>query len=123
MEVADIQTAFLHRDLEEELFIKIPLGCKEFLQETNEKIEKKYLQLEKSTYGLVQAARSWWKKFASILKQELGFKQHANDSCVLKRVDETGKVFLIVYVNNCFVVGDKVAVKEEKSFNITRSKH
>ena len=47
-EVADVQTAFLHGDLEEELFIKIPTGYKEFLEETSEKIEKKYLQLEKS---------------------------------------------------------------------------
>lgn len=28
-EVADVQTAFLHGDLEEELFIKIPVGYKE----------------------------------------------------------------------------------------------
>ncbi len=75
---------------------------------------------------MVQAARSWWMKFTLILKQELGFKQHANDSRLLKRIHETGKVFLIVYVNNCFVVGDKVAVKEaladiQKFFN--RSKN
>ncbi len=58
-----MQTAFLHGDLEEELFIKIPIGYKELLAETNESIDHRYLQLEKSTYGLVQAARSWWKKF------------------------------------------------------------
>ncbi len=60
----------------------------------------------------MQAARCWWKKFTSILKQELGFKQHANNGCLLKRINETGKVFLVVYVNDCFVVADKVAVKE-----------
>ncbi len=48
-EVADVQTAFLSGDLEEELFIKIPMGYKEFLQETSEKIEEKFLQLDKST--------------------------------------------------------------------------
>ena len=125
-EVADVQTAFLHGDLEEELFIKIPDGYKEFLAETHESIETKYLQLEKSTYGLVQAARSWWKKFTTVLKEKLKFQQHENDSCLLKRIDGTGKVFLIVYVDDCFVVGDKVAVKRaldeiQGVFNITRS--
>ena len=57
-EIADVQTAFLHGDLEEEIFIKIPPGYKEFLAETNETIDEQFLKLEKSTYGLVQAARS-----------------------------------------------------------------
>jgi hypothetical protein len=127
-EVADVQTAFLHGDLEEELFIKIPVGYKEFLAEINESIDQKYLQLEKSTYGLVQAARSWWKKFTTVLKEKLNFQQHANDSCLLKRIDETGRVFLIVYVDDCFVVGDKAAVKKALSeiqgvFSITRSEN
>jgi len=127
-EVADVQTAFLHGDLEEELFIKIPSGYKEFLAETNEEIKEKFLQLAKSTYGLVQAARAWWKKFTSVLKNDLGFEQHANDSCLLKRVNSDGKVFLIIYVDDCFVIGDKGAVKKaltdvQSVFNITRSEN
>jgi len=125
-EVADVQTAFLHGDLEEELFITIPPGYKEFLAEMGETIEEKYLKLEKSTYGLVQAARSWWKKFTKVLKHDLGFEQYENDSCLLKRKTSKGQVFLIIYVDDCFVVGDKDAVKEaleeiEKHFSITRS--
>jgi len=127
-EVADVQTAFLHGDLEEELFITIPPGYKEFLEETNETIEGRYLKLEKSTYGLVQAARSWWKKFTSVLKDKLNFEQYENDSCLLKRTDGRGTVFLIVYVDDCFVVGDKAAVKAalnevQEHFSITRSEN
>jgi len=127
-EVADVQTAFLHGDLEEELFIKIPQGYNEFLSELDEHINSKFLQLTKSTYGLVQAARSWWQKFTSVLKQQLGFDQHASDSCLLKRIDHNGKVFLIIYVDDCFVVGDKLAVQTalsdiQKVFNITRSEN
>lgn len=127
-EVADVQTAFLHGDLEEELFIKIPSGYREFLAEQDELIKEKFLQLTKSTYGLVQAARSWWQKFTSVLKRELNFEQHASDSCLLKRSDENGKVFLIIYVDDCFVVGDRDAVKKalddvQGVFNITRSEN
>ena len=108
--------------------IKIPPGYVEFLQEIGESVEGNYLKLEKSTYGLVQAARSWWKKFTSVLKSELGFIQYENDSCLLKREIGHEKVFLIIYVDDCFVVGDKAAVKQtlsdiEKHFTITQSEH
>ena len=127
-EIADVQTAFLHGDLEEEIFIKIPPGYKEYLSENNEMINEKFLKLEKSTYGLVQAARSWWKKFTTVLKNELGFEQFENDSCLLKRKTADGQVYLIVYVDDCFVLGDKNAVKQalteiENHFAITRSEH
>jgi len=125
-EVADVQTAFLHGDLEEELFITLPPGYKEYLAEQNETMDGKYLKLEKSTYGLVQAARSWWKKFTKVLKADLGFDQYENDSCLLKRQTNKGRVYLIIYVDDCFVVGDQAAVKEaldeiEMHFAITRS--
>ena len=124
--MADVQTAFLYGELEEEIYIKIPSGYYEFLQEENLKLEGKFLKLEKSTYGLVQAARAWWKKFTSKLKKELNFEQYGNDSCLLKRETKEGKVFMIVYVDDCLFVGNKDAVKRalseiQKLFNITRS--
>ena len=126
VEVADVQTAFLYGELEEEIYIKIPDGYYEFLKEEKKKLEGKFLKLEKSTYGLVQAARAWWKKFTSKLKKELGFQQYENDSCLLKRENSDGRVFLIIYVDDCFFVGDKEAVQKalndiEEIFKITRS--
>jgi hypothetical protein len=52
--------------------------------------------------------------------------QFENDSCLLKRQTADGQVYLIVYVDDCFVIGDKIAVKQalkeiEQHFNITRS--
>jgi hypothetical protein len=46
----------------------------------------------------------------------------------LKRIDDTGRVFLIVYVDDCFVIGDKPAVKAalngiQEHFSITRSEN
>ena len=58
-EVADIQTAFLHRHLKEEFYLKEPEGYQEFLGER--KSVNCYIKLNKSIYGLVQAARAWWK--------------------------------------------------------------
>jgi Reverse transcriptase (RNA-dependent DNA polymerase) len=50
-EVADIQTAFLHGNLEEELYLKEPEGYQEFLGERQS--INHYLKLNKSIYGFV----------------------------------------------------------------------
>jgi hypothetical protein len=49
----DVQTAFLHGESEEEIFMKIPEGY----TEDQEFYEMKALNLNKAIYGLVQAAR------------------------------------------------------------------
>lgn len=125
-EVADVQTAFLHGELEEEVFLKIPQGYKEYLSEIGETCEGSYLKLNKTIYGLVQAARQWWKKFTEVLTKDLKFQQFPSDTCLLKRHTDGGTAYLIMYVDDCLVIGDKAAVMNalhdiQLHFNITRS--
>ena len=125
-EVADVQTAFLNGDLEEEIYLMKPEGLTKFMDEENEEFEGNYLKMERSIYGLVQAARQFWIKFTMVLKKDMNFLQHSNDSCLFKREDEDGTVIIILYVDDCFTVGSKAAVKKalgeiEKHFSITRS--
>ena len=65
-EMADLQIAFLHGKPEEELFLSIPEGYKEFLEEKGEQVNREYLKLNKLIYRLVQAARAWWKQFVEV---------------------------------------------------------
>ena len=67
----DVDTAFLHVELEEEIFLKIPKGHEHDGY-------KKVLKLKKAIYGLVQAARQWWKKFNSTITS-MGFKENNVD--------------------------------------------
>ena len=53
----DVETAFLHGDLDEDIFMKMPDGYHIDLDAKGR--ETKVLKLEKSLYGLVQAARQW----------------------------------------------------------------
>ena len=61
----------MHGNLEEELFLTIPEGYKEFLEENEEQIDGDYLKLNKMIYGLVQAAQAWWKRFVEVLTKDL----------------------------------------------------
>ena len=54
--VVDIDNAFLNGDLDHEIFMKIPEGYKECIQDYD---KEKALELDKAIYGLVQAARQF----------------------------------------------------------------
>jgi hypothetical protein len=80
----DIETAFLYGDLEEELWMEIPDGYEKYLYDYHNKtmdIKLYCLKLKKAIYGLVQAARQWWKKFKSVL-QSLDYYPSRADPCL-----------------------------------------
>ena len=58
--VVDIHSAFLNGDLEHEIYMEIPEGYDEVISRHVDKED--FLILQKVIYGLVQAARQFWKK-------------------------------------------------------------
>ena len=101
--LVDVETAFLYGDLDEEIFMECPDGMRSSRNEC--------LRLNKSIYGLVQAARSWNKKIVEILKKK-GFKGGMADPCLWTRTTEKGTVFLGIYVDDNLIVGNESAIKE-----------
>ena len=60
----DVETAFLYGKLEEEIYMEIPSGYKEvYADPGNDKV----LGLKMAIYGLVQAARQWFKRLSDVL--------------------------------------------------------
>ena len=57
--IVDIDNAFLNGELEHEIYMTIPEGYAECVEQFE---EKEALRLEEAIYGLVQAARQFFKK-------------------------------------------------------------
>ncbi len=108
-QVIDVETAFLHGILEEEIYMKPPSGYTEC---TGEDVAGKCLLLGKSLYGLVQAARQWWKDIIAFLVEELNFTCSPVDPCLLYRTTDSGTVYLCLYVDDFLLVGDNDAITE-----------
>ncbi|VVA40491.1 PREDICTED: Retrovirus-related Pol poly from, partial [Prunus dulcis] len=94
----DVKNAFLHGDLEEEVFMKQPPG---FEDSTHPQFVCK---LKKSLYGLKQAPRAWNAKFTGYLPT-LGFKSSHSDPSLF--VQHTGNdiIILLLYVDDIIITG------------------
>ncbi|KAL3833987.1 hypothetical protein ACJIZ3_008723 [Penstemon smallii] len=74
LEQLDAKTAFLHGDLEEEIYMLQPEGFEE------KKKENLVCRLNKSLYGLKQAPRCWYKRFDSFI-MSLVYNRLSSDPC------------------------------------------
>jgi len=105
----DVNNAFLHGDLDEEVYMRLPPG---FTTVSPNKV----CRLRKSFYGLRQAPRQWFAKLSSKLG-EYGFvRSYADYSLFTYR---KGKIFLalLVYVDDIILAGnDSQACKGFKEY-------
>ena len=99
----DVETAFLHGDLDEEVYMRNPEGY--------DAGENKCLKLKKATYGLSQSARQWWKKLVKTMKG-FKFKLSIAEPCLLFKRTEEGICLIVIYVDDCLVIGDKEEVRQ-----------
>jgi hypothetical protein len=101
LEQLDVKTAFLHGDLEEDIYMHQPQG---FIVQGKENLVCK---LRKSLYGLKQAPRQWYKKFDSFM-YSTGFTRCQADHCCYVKSFDNSYIILLLYVDDMLIAGSSI---------------
>ena len=100
--IFDVETVFLHGDLEERIYMDCPDGM--------EAEDDECLILEKSSYGLRQVSIQYAKKYCEVL-ESMGFKSCPSDPCLFMRGTDNERLFILTYVDDNLCIGKKEAIE------------
>ncbi|KAG7598815.1 GAG-pre-integrase domain [Arabidopsis suecica] len=101
----DVHNAFLHGDLDEEVYMQFPPGFRPH-------DKTKVCRLRKSLYGLKQAPRCWFAKLTAALT-DYGFIQDISDYSLFTFERQGIRLHVLVYVDDLIITGSSIGVIEE----------
>ena len=104
VEQLDVKTAFLHGDLEEEIYMHQPEG---FVEKGKENL---VCRLRKSLYGLKQAPRQWYRKFESFMTDN-GYHKTQADHCVFVKKFKGGYFLILLLYTDDMLIGGRDLMK------------
>ncbi|KAL0307059.1 UNVERIFIED_CONTAM: Retrovirus-related Pol polyprotein from transposon RE1 [Sesamum radiatum] len=97
----DVNNAFLHGYLDEEIFMLPPEGY--------DVPQGHVCKLKRSLYGLKQASRQWNQEFTSQLVA-FGFTQSSHDHCLFVMGSEDTFVAMLIYVDDVLITSPSVSL-------------
>ncbi|KAM1046410.1 hypothetical protein ACFX13_026491 [Malus domestica] len=90
----DVKTAFLHGDLNEEIYMCQPDG---YIVKGKENL---FCKLKKSLYGLKQSPRQWYLRFDKFMRGQ-NYSRSQYDHCVyFKKLQDGSFIYLLIYVDD-----------------------
>lgn len=111
MHQIDVHNAFLHGDLEEEVYMQLPPGFR-----TSDRT--KVCRPRKSLYGLKQAPRCWFVKLNSALTT-YGFRQNKSDYSLFTFAKNGIQLNLLIYVDDMIISGNTLAAINEFKYYLS----
>ena len=96
----DVNNAFLHGDLQEDVYMTVPQGV---ITTKPNQVRK----LTKSLYGLKQASRKWYEKLTSLLLAHQ-YTQSTSDHSLFIKKSHTSFTVMLVYVDDVIIVGNSL---------------
>lgn len=112
----DVMNAFLHRDLDDTVYMRMPLGythagCRiemlegEYVSTSNTTI---VYRLRKSLYGLKQTPRLWFSKLSTTLV-DLEYVQSKSDYNLFTKTTPDALTLVLVYVDDLLIAGNSAS--------------
>ena len=112
----DVKLANLHPEIMEEIYFEQPMGF-EKLDNSGKKLVRR---LNKSMYGLKQAAKNWYEELANFFIQK-NFVRSKNDYCLfpLQQKWERQKLLVLIWVNDLVIAGSSLQdIEDSKTLEI-----
>jgi hypothetical protein len=112
----DVNNAFLHGDLQEDVYMTVPQGV-------NSPKPNQVCKLIKSLYGLRQASRKWYERLTSLIISQ-GYHQSSSDYSFFTLNKQDSFTALLVYVDDIILAGnsleefDKIKTIMDSEFKI-----
>lgn len=107
----NVKSAYLHSPIEEEIYLEQPEG----VTKRGENGQTLVCKLNKSIYGLKQAAKNWYESLANLLIKN-GFQRSRNDCCLFVRKEKDGTFsYILVWIDDMIIAGAPEVVNGNKS--------
>ena len=94
----DVISVYLHPKIKEEINLEQPTG----IEETDSSGNKLVCKLNKSIYGLKQAAKNWYEELANVLIQQ-NFSRSKNDFCLFIKKQDKRKLYVLSWVGDLVI--------------------
>ena len=107
----DVKTAFLHGELDEEIYMEQPQGFVEG--------KGQVWKLRKALYGLKQAARAFYMQLKTILEQ-MGFKRCDTDHAVFYQWNGKDLAIILAHVDDMLLAGNSLPFLEKIKADLGR---
>ena len=105
----DVKSAFLHGELEEEVYVDQPLG---YVRQGH---ENQVYKLKKALYGLKQASRAWYSRIEAFFTKECFLKCPYEHTLFIKYRGDTKILIVCLYVDDLiYVSNDRVMLNDLK---------
>ena len=95
---ADMSSAFLHAEVDQDLYVQQPRGYVRYDDSGKELVMK----LKKSLYGLKQSSRNWNNCLNDFLLSE-NFKRSDSDACFYSKFHNGSIIFILIHVDDLLI--------------------
>lgn len=122
----DVTNAFLHGDLHEIVYMKMPQGYtgmgSRVTVNSTQNASDLVCKLKKSLYGLKQAPRQWFSKLSTTLI-DFGYKQSKADYSLFTKVERNHITVVLVYVDDLLIAGSDLSAITQLKNMLSKTFH